>query len=64
MKTTRCKCCGMPMPIPETGDYTALPTPTRCRICSHIARQAVRASTRRVDAMRKETIMLGFNRGL
>ena len=60
MKTTRCKCCGMPMPIPETGNYTALPT--RCRICSHIARQAVRASTRRVDAMRKETNMLGINR--
>ena len=59
MKTTRCKCCGMPMPIPETGGYTALPT--RCRICSHIARQAVRASTRRVDAMRKETIMLKIN---
>lgn len=59
MKTTRCKCCGMPMPIPETGDHTALPV--RCRICNHIARQAVRASTRRVDAMRKETIMLGIN---
>ena len=60
MKTTRCKCCGMPMPIPESNNYTALPT--RCRICRHIARQAVRASTRRVDAMRKETNMLGINR--
>ena len=58
MKTTRCKCCGMPMPIPESSNYTTLPT--RCRICSHIARQAVRASTRRVDAMRKETNMLGI----
>lgn len=52
----------MPMPIPEPGAYTALPTPTRCRICSHIARQARRASTRRVAAMRNETIMLGINR--
>ena len=47
------------MPIPETGNYTALPT--RCRTCNHIARQAVRAATRRVDAMRKETIMLGVS---
>lgn len=44
-----CTCCHTSAPVP--GE-------TKCKTCRHIYRQAARSDTRKVSAMRQETIVL------